>query len=182
VSLAARIVEEAAARRPTLGSGRLVCVDGPAGSGKTTLAAAVADALGGPPVVHMDDLYPGWDGLTQVGAVVLELLRPLAEGRAGSYRRYDWARGEYAEEHRVPPGDWLLLEGVGSGGSGWAHWTTLLAWVEAPEGLRLARGIRRAGEAMRGHWLRWRADEEALFARDGTRARADVHVDGTAPY
>ena len=31
----------AASRPPSLGAGRLVCVDGPAGSGKTTLAAAL---------------------------------------------------------------------------------------------------------------------------------------------
>lgn len=180
--LPARIVAEAATRPPTLGSGRLVCVDGPAGSGKTTLAAAVAEALGGAPVVHMDDLYPGWDGLGRVGAVVLDLLRPLAEGRPGSYRRYDWHRGEYAEEHVVRTAPWLVLEGVGSGGSAWARWTTLLVWVDAPTDLRLERGMRRDGEAMRGHWVRWMADEEALFERDGTRGRADVHVDGAAPY
>ena len=35
----------AASRPPTLGAGRLVCVDGPAGSGKTTLARALARDL-----------------------------------------------------------------------------------------------------------------------------------------
>ena len=182
MSLPDLIVTEAAVREPTLGTGRLVCVDGPAGSGKTTLAAAVAASLDGAPVVHMDDLYPGWQGLGQVDSMVLDLLRPLAEGRAGSYRRFDWARGEYAEEHLVAPGPWLVLEGVGSGGSAWSHWTTLLAWVVVPAALRLERGMRRDGEEMRGHWERWMADEQTLFDRDGTRRRADVHVDGTAPY
>ena len=57
-----RVVALALARPPTLGDGRLVCVDGPAGSGKTTLAAGIA-ARTGAPVLHMDDLYPGWSGL-----------------------------------------------------------------------------------------------------------------------
>jgi hypothetical protein len=177
-----RILTEAAARKPTLGEGRLVCLDGPAGSGKTTLAASLATALDGAPVVHMDDLYPGWDGLGLVGPVVLELLGPLADGRPGRYRRYDWHRGEYAEEHVVTPGPWLVLEGVGSGGAAWAPWTTLLAWVEAPAPLRLQRGLDRDGEAMREHWLRWVAGEEQHFRREHTRERADVHVDGTASY
>ena len=43
------------ARPPTLGRGRLLCVDGPAGSGKTTLADEVR-AITGAPVVHMDNL------------------------------------------------------------------------------------------------------------------------------
>lgn len=182
MSLPHRIVAEAAGRRPTLADGRLVCVDGPAGSGKTTLASALAEVLGGAPVVHMDDLYPGWDGLGRVDALVLDLLRPLAEGRAGRYRRYDWTRGEYAEQHVVPAGPWVVLEGVGAGGSAWATWTTLLVWVEVPAPLRLDRGMQRDGEEVRERWVQWMADEEALFDRDGTRARADVDVDGTAPY
>ena len=177
-----RLVAQAAARPPTLGDTRLICVDGPAGSGKSVLAQAVAQALDGAPVVHMDDLYPGWDGLADVGGVVLALLRPLAERRPGRYRRYDWTAGEYAEGHVVAPGPWLVLEGVGAGGSARARWTTLLVWVEAPAELRLERGIRRDGEELREHWLRWMADEKTHFDRDSTRERADVHVDGTAPY
>ncbi len=45
---------------PRCGSTRLVCIDGPAGSGKTTLAEALSEVLDGAPVVHMDDLYEGW--------------------------------------------------------------------------------------------------------------------------
>ncbi|HET8603566.1 MAG TPA: 4-amino-4-deoxy-L-arabinose transferase [Marmoricola sp.] len=173
----------AAARRPaTLGRGRLVCVDGPAGSGKTTLATALATILGGAPVVHMDDLYPGWDGLPEVGREVLGLLGPLADGRPGCYRRYDWYAGRFAEQHCVAPGPWLVLEGVGSGQSAWAGLTTLLVWVEVPDDLRLQRGIARDGEAERGHWVRWMADERAHFVRDGTRERADVLVDGTSSH
>ena len=182
MSLPGRIVAAAAAIPATLGSGRLVCVDGPAGSGKTTLATALADRLDGAPVVHMDDLYPGWDGLGRVDPMVLGLLGPLSDGRPGSYRRYDWARGEYAEAHVVAPGPWLVLEGVGSGGSAWSLLTTLLVWVEVPTDERLARGLRRDGEQMRERWVQWMADEQALFDRDRIRERAGVHVDGTASY
>lgn len=182
MSLTGRLVELASARAPTLGRGRLVCVDGPAGSGKTTLAAALADELGGAPVVHLDDLYPGWDGLGRVGEQVLGVLAPLAEGRPGRYRRYDWVRGAYAEEHVVAPSPWLVLEGVGSGGVSWSAWTTLLVWVEAPAPDRLRRGLERDGEDLRERWVRWMADEQAVFARERTRERADVHVDGRAPY
>ena len=67
------VVASVLAAPPTLGAGRLVCVDGPAGAGKTTLAAALdrafRDALR-PSVpatvqtLHMDDVYEGWAGLT----------------------------------------------------------------------------------------------------------------------
>ena len=48
----AAVLAHAAAQPPLLGEGRLVCVDGPAGSGKTTLAAAVAEATGARRAAH----------------------------------------------------------------------------------------------------------------------------------
>lgn len=176
---AAEVLEHARSRPPTLGAGRLVCVDGPAGSGKTTLAAEIA-ALAAAPVVHLDDLYPGWDGLFDVDVQVLGLLRPLAEGRPGSYQRYDWAAGEYRETHRVVPVPLLVLEGVAAGNRSWRDLITTLVWIEAPVEVRLARGLERDGESERTHWTAWMGDEDRLFADQDTRAHADLVLD-TAP-
>ena len=106
--------------QPTLGTGRLLCVDGPAGSGKTTLAGALVECLraAGATVqlVHMDDVYAGWAGLKEGMATFSEsVVDPLRAGETGRYRRYDWEQGAYAEEHEVPPCDVLVVEGVGSG-------------------------------------------------------------------
>lgn len=178
-SEADRILELARSRPATLGDGRLICVDGPAGSGKTTLAAAIAERSGGP-VVHMDDLYPGWDGLPEVGGQLEGLLRPLAEGRPGSYRRYDWHAGAYAETVAVPPAELLVLEGVGSGSRVVADLVTVLAWIEAPYELRMRRGIERDGDAFAPYWHAWADAERSHFAAEGTRERADVVVDGAS--
>jgi cytidylate kinase len=173
------VLQLALDRPPTLGHGRLLCVDGPAGSGKTTLAAGVGE-LSGCPVVHMDDLYPGWSGLAEVDAQLESLLRPLAQGRPGSYRRYDWLAERFAETVTVDPAALLVVEGVGSGSSGFGDLTTLLVWVEAPYELRMARGLARDGDTFAPHWEQWARDETALFDREHTRERADVHVDGDA--
>lgn len=172
------VVAAARHRPPTLGTGRLLCLDGPAGSGKTTLAAALQE-LTGSTVVHMDDLYDGWAGLSGVDARLASLLRPLAEGRPGSYRRYDWHAGAFAETHRVDPAELLVVEGVGSGSQETADLVTVLAWVDAPAGLRFSRGVERDGEALRGQWRAWMRDEEEHFAAHATRERAQVLVDGT---
>ena len=177
-SEADRVLELTLARPPTLGAGRLICVDGPAGSGKTTLAAAVSERTGAP-VVHMDDLYPGWDGLPEVRGRLSALLRPLAEGRAGSYRRYDWLEGRFAETVTVAPSELLVLEGVGSGSRVVADLATVIVWIEAPYELRMRRGIERDGEAFEPHWLSWAEAERLHFAGEGTRERADLLVDGT---
>jgi uridine kinase len=160
-------------RPPTLGAGRLLCIDGPAGSGKTTLAATLAELVPAT-VVHLDDLYDGWHGLPRLREQLDPLLLPLARGEAGSYRRYDWAAGRYAETVRVLPAPVLVLEGVGSGLAAYSSLRTLLVWVDAPEDVRLTRWRARDGEAAEPHIGEWQRDEEALFAAEGTRAAADV--------
>jgi uridine kinase len=172
--VARQVAAEVLAKRPTLGPGRLVCVDGPAGSGKTTLAAAIADVVPGTQVVHCDELLRGWGGLPGLAESVEALLRPLAEHQVGHWRRWDWLADGWAETHGVRPGGLLVLEGVGSWSPGIADLVGHLVWVEASSDLRLARGLERDGEAMRPHWERWRLDEDVLFERYGTRARADT--------
>ena len=176
---AALLLEVAESRPPTLGAGRLVCVDGPAGSGKTTLAGAVAALRPGTPVIHMDDLYDGWEGLPHLTDQLSGLLRPLSTGEPGTYRRYDWHAGRYAETVTVTPGPLLVLEGVGSGSRAHADLTTALAWVWAPAGLRLRRGLERDGEALADRWHQWMVDEDRYLAQEQVEARADLLVDGT---
>jgi uridine kinase len=171
------------AAQPTLGAGRLVCVDGPAGSGKTTLAdalvACLRDSGATVQLVHMDDVYAGWAGLKEGMATFAEsVVDPLRTGRAGTYRRYDWEQGAYAEEHEVPACDVLVVEGVGSGATTYDDVITCLVWVEAPRDVRLARGLARDGVGMRQHWLSWRLEEDTMFDRERTEARADLAVDG----
>lgn len=186
--------------RPALpGGGRLLCIDGPAGSGKTTLAAAVGEAAAADgatvELLHMDDMYEGWTGL---GDEVAHRLRdqvtgPFAAGDAGFYRRYDWDRGEFAELHLVPNVDLLVLEGVGSGSRLLAGHRSCLVWVAAPDDLRVERGMARdralhAREGVawdetrhRANWEGFLADEVAYFAANDLPGAADLHVDGTRP-
>ena len=58
------VVDLALRRPPTLGDGRLVCIDGPAGSGKTTLAAEVAALVAEPTSCTWTTSTPGGPGST----------------------------------------------------------------------------------------------------------------------
>lgn len=165
-----------------LGAVRLVCVDGPAGSGKTTFAGRLTAALGDVAgLVHMDDLYAGWTMTGAVARLAAGVLAPLAAGRPGAYHRYDWSAGRFEPGiTAVPVPGVLVVEGCGSTPRWLDPFTTLRVWVEAPAGLRLTRGLDRDGLALADAWHEWQHTEARAFATEGTRDRADLRVDGAA--
>ena len=63
----------------------VVTIDGYSGSGKSTLAAALARLVNGWQVLHLDDWYPGWDGLAEGAHIACRIAADLRGGRASSY-------------------------------------------------------------------------------------------------
>lgn len=149
----------------------ITLIDGRSGSGKTQLAARLA-AETGARVIHMDDLYAGWHGLA-TGSRLLEraILAPLAGGRAATWRRWDWAAGEYRDEERAAPGERLIVEGCGSLTLATRQHAAHAIWLEAPERVRRARALERDGDD--SWWLLWRAQEDAHIAANDPAALAD---------
>jgi uridine kinase len=176
IALTARVLSAP----PRLGATRLVCIDGPAGSGKTTFAGRLAGAVGrGAQLLHLEDLYAGWTVTGAVSRLAAGVLRPLAEGAPGAYHRFDWDIGRFAVVPTpVPVADVLIVEGCGSSPQQLDRWTTLRVWVEAPAALRLTRGIERDGTQLAAEWRRWQLMEAEVFATERTRERADLRVDG----
>ncbi|GAA1586552.1 4-amino-4-deoxychorismate synthase [Kribbella sancticallisti] len=178
------LLDHALSTPARLGRTRLISIDGPAGSGKSTLAdrfAARAEARGlHTLVLRMDDLYDGWDGAVRgFGLLRDHVLKRLADGREGRYRRYDWKTGAYAELHVVPVTlDLLIVDGVTSCDRDAEPWQSLQVWIETSNEVRMHRGIERDGEALRDQWLEWMRWERDHFAVEHTRERAQVIVDG----
>jgi hypothetical protein len=155
----------------------VVAVDGPSGAGKTSLAARLGACVDGAAVVHLDDVYPGWDGLeAAIPRLVAWVLQPVSVGRPPRWRRYDWVAGRYAEWHEVPACEVLVVDGVGSGARACAPYLDALLWVEATESERYRRAMARDGVGYRPHWRRWAAAEQVHHARERTRERADVRL------
>ncbi|MDM7831960.1 uridine kinase family protein [Cellulomonas edaphi] len=179
MTVADDVAAAALAAPARLGRVRLVVVDGPAGSGKSTFAASLAAAVPGAEVLHLDDLYAGWAGLegSLWPRLTAQVLEPLRRGLPGRYQRYDWVEGAFAEWVDVPVPRLLVIEGCGSARRQADALAVLRVWIEAPAGLRLERGLARDGAEARPMWERWMRDEAAHFAAERTRERADVRLD-----
>ncbi|MGC9668955.1 uridine kinase family protein [Planosporangium sp. 12N6] len=177
--LAARVLD----RPPRLGPVRLVAVDGPAGAGKSTFAARLAQALRAAGAdtaeIHTDDLLDGWDDmLTFWPRFDRDVLVPLRDKQPGAYRCYDWHAGRFAGTVPVPVPDVLVVEGVTSARAVIRPELTLAVFVTAPRELRLARALRRDGAGIEAELRRWFDTEAAHFAADRIADHADLLVDG----
>jgi uridine kinase len=160
--------------RPSCGPVRLVAVDGHAGSGKSTLAARLSAALGGAPVLRLDDVashdaFFGWTDRVTRG-----VLAPLARGETASYPVYDWERRSFTRAATIAPAPVVLLEGVGAGRRALRPHLACLIWLDVPATVAWERGRRRDGPGLAGFWRKWLAAERRHFAEDPSRPFADI--------
>ncbi len=163
--------------RSRLSGTALVLLDGPAGSGKTTLAGQLAARWGGQ-VIHMDDLYLGWDGVAAgIDRLSGEVIAPMRRGGIVRFQRYDWHTRSLAEQITVDHPPVLIVEGCHSAQPDFDDVASLICWIEADDELRLRRGLARDGEAAREHWIQFMMDEQARYRSARTRERAHIHID-----
>jgi uridine kinase len=170
----------------------LVAVDGPGGSGKTTLATALAARLEDCAVVHGDDFYrpmpdeqrerldPGqgyhryfdWQRLRD------QVLLPLRDGRTVRYRVHDWGTGRLGATRRIDPGvGVVIVEGVYSARPELCDLYDLTVYVDTSRETCLRRA-RERGENPERWILLWRAAEDHSIATTRPRTRLDLVVGG----
>ena len=133
----------------------VVTIDGYSGSGKSTLAAALARLVNGWQVLHLDDWYPGWDGLEAGADIARRIAADLRAGRASSYEAWDWEHGTTGATIRVPLAP-TIIEGCGAIEAE----ADLAVWIADPgEEERRTRALARDGQTYAPHWQRW-ADQD----------------------
>ena len=133
----------------------VVTIDGYSGSGKSTLAAALARLVNGWQVLHLDDWYPGWDGLAAGADIARRIAADLRAGRTSSYQAWDWEQGTTGATIRVPLAP-TIIEGCGAIEAE----ADLAVWIADPgEEERRHRALARDGQTYAPHWQRW-ADQD----------------------
>ena len=133
----------------------VVTIDGYSGSGKSTLAAALVRLVNGWQVLHLDDWYPGWDGLAAGADIARRIAADLRAGRASSYEAWDWENGRTGAMISVPLAP-TIIEGCGAIDAE----ADLSVWIADPgEDERRSRALARDGQTYAPHWQRW-ADQD----------------------
>ncbi|BCJ34416.1 hypothetical protein Athai_19190 [Actinocatenispora thailandica] len=125
---------------------RLVAVDGRAGSGKSTFAARLTDALAATGarvfLLHTDDLLQGWLDIVSFWPRLEEwVLCPLRRGEPARFRRYDWHRGAFPDRfEQIGRPDVLVLDGVTTARAAARPLLTRSCYVQTDRQLRFDRG------------------------------------------
>lgn len=176
---------------PTGRATRLLAVDGAGGSGKTTLATAVAARLDGAVVVHVADFYRpmperereqldaerGYQRYFDWERLRDQVLIPLRADRAARYQLYDWSTGRLGAWREVAADGVVIVEGVYSARPELAPYYDLTAYVDTPRDVCLRR-VRARGENSEEWIVRRRAAEDHYLRTTWPQTRAGLLVRG----
>lgn len=156
----------------------IIAIDGPAGAGKTTLASELKASFSTKRVeiVHMDDLYGGWQLSPEFTTRLLNMVGDISIGKEHRYYIFDWHQGLFTRSRVIAPVDIVILEGVGSGQSAIRPFLSALIWMDINDSEGLARVLARDGDAIREQMQKWQIEQREHFLREQTRERADFEL------
>ena len=158
----------------------IVLIDGKSNSGKSTFAKSLQEELfkqgeSLPRIIHMDDLYPGWEGLA-LGSDYLNrfILEPLTKKITASWQMWDWAESKRGAWVEFSGGTPLIIEGCGALSERASAVAFLRIWLQADEEVRQSRWLEREGNLER--FEMWAAQELDFYAREKSASLADFVI------
>lgn len=164
--------------QPSCGSTTIIGIDGRSGAGKTTLGRQLASALECP-LVSLESVYQGWEGLEAGIDQMADALAAIAHGDAAFVTTWDWIVGTPGGPKPVPAPPTLVLEGVGAGAHRIRPFLSYLIWLEVPAPVRRAQALSRGGENYEQWWDVWATQEDSYIERDAPAKHADLLIETT---
>ena len=166
----------------------VVLIDGRAGSGKSTFARLLQEQVfqetkQSPKVIHMDYLYPGWEGLAEGSLYLVEnILKPIRLAGKAQWQRWDWADGKRGGSD--PGNGWrafngenmLIVEGCGAVTGQSAELADLTIWIEADRQARKVRFEVRDRGVFSNFWNSWSAQEDEFFQEQHSQQLCELTV------
>ena len=159
----------------------LLAIDGPAGAGKTTFAAKLEAELslkGTVRVIHMDDLYNGWENaLSNPLSEILDRISTAhLAGKEFVIKIFNWHTMTFDREEKIAPTDYLIIEGVGAAQQIVRETGAITYWLEIEPEIGLQRVLNRDGAHIEVQMRQWQVDQEEHFARDETRENCEFKL------
>ena len=163
------------------GQTKIVNIDGPAGSGKTTLAESLSRLLENCPIIHMDEIYEGWEkALSSQTSIDLVnwIINPLLKNHSIEFFKYDWKLEKRVEKVVISQPKVLVVEGVGSSSSGISEHACLKLWIEVNKEIGISRVLTRDGIQIQEQMKKWQTQETKFFIENNSKEKSDIWIDG----
>jgi uridine kinase len=163
------------------GKTKIVVIDGPAGSGKTTLAKSLSGLLENCPIIHMDEIYEGWENALSPKTsqdLVEWIINPLLEDKSIEYIKYDWHLEQRIEKVVINNPKVMIIEGVGASVSEISKHACLKLWIEVNEETGINRVLTRDGLQIQEQMKKWQTQESKFFIENNSKENSDIWIDG----
>jgi uridine kinase len=163
------------------GQTKIVVIDGPAGSGKTTLAKSLSRLFENCPIIHMDEIYEGWENaLLQKTSNDLTdwIINPLLESKTIEFIKYDWNLEKRIEKVVINLTNVLIIEGVGSSSFDISKHACLKLWIEVDKDTGINRVLTRDGQQIQEQMKKWQSQESKFFIENNSKENSDIWIDG----
>jgi uridine kinase len=163
------------------GQTKIIVIDGPAGSGKTTLAKSLSGLLENCPIIHMDEIYDGWENALSPKTsqdLVEWVINPLLESRSIEFVKYDWYLEKRIEKVVINLPKVLIIEGVGSSSFEISKYASLKLWIEVTKETGINRVLTRDGQQIQEQMKKWQSQESKFFIENNSKENSDIWIDG----